>query len=239
MSAGAIGGNAARSAMGGSALDGNAMEGIAADRVAAGTAVPPRPERVRIHRDDGPLCTGLGRLAGGELPPLPGTVLAAVAVIVLLAAGSDTRPVPAICAPVVVLLLTGPAATHPHRGRIDWLVPPIIRGIEYGYLAVLGFAQGVSAPVVHVLIAVLAFHHYDTVYRTRQGLWPQGWVFRAGLGWEGRMLLVAFAGLFGLIPFAYAALAAYLGVLFVSECAIAWARTGRGGGMVDLEEEEA
>jgi hypothetical protein len=140
---------------------------------------------------------------------------------------------------VVVLLLTGPAATHPHGGRIDWLVPPFIRAIEYGYLAVLGFAHGVSAPLIYVLIAVLAYHHYDTVYRTRQRLWPQEWVFRAGFGWEGRMLVVAFAALSGVLPFAYAVLAAYLGVLFGVESVATWTRTGRGNGvMVDLEEEE-
>ena len=118
-------------------------------------------------------------------------------------------------------------------------MPPIIRAIEYGYLAALGFAQGVSEPLIYVLIAVLAYHHYDTVYRTRQRLWPQEWVFRAGLGWDGRMLVVAVAALAGVTPFAYAALAAYLGVLFGVESVYTWTRTERGEGvMVNLEEEE-
>ncbi|WP_279575666.1 DUF5941 domain-containing protein [Actinomadura barringtoniae] len=197
-------------------------------------------DQLRAFRDDGPICTALGTLARGMLPPLPGAVVALVITGVLLVAGLGEQNTPALFAPVVALLLTGPAATHPHNGRLDWLVPPIIRGIEYGYLAVLGFAQGVSAPLIYVLIGVLAYHHYDTVYRTRQRLWPQDWVFRAGLGWEGRMLIVAFVGLSGLLPFAYAALAAYLGVLFGCESVTTWARTGRGSGViVDLEEEEA
>jgi hypothetical protein len=197
-------------------------------------------DQLRAYRDDGPVCTALGRLARGMLPPLPGALVALVITAVLLVAGVGEQNTPALFAPVVALLLTGPASTHPHNGRLDWLVPPIIRGIEYGYLAVLGFAQGVSAPLIYVLIAVLAYHHYDTVYRTRQRLWPQDWVFRAGLGWEGRMLIVAFVGLSGLLPFAYAALAAYLGVLFGCESVTTWARTGRGSGViVDLEEEEA
>ncbi|WP_131742974.1 DUF5941 domain-containing protein, partial [Actinomadura roseirufa] len=200
----------------------------------------PGAPRPGAHRGDGPLATALGRLTGGALPPLPGTFLAAAVTIALLAAGAGPDPVPALCAPLLVLPLAGAVSAHPHRGHMDWLVPPIIRGIEYGYLAVLGFAQGVSAPLVYVLTAVLAFHHYDTAYRTRLGLRPQEWVLRAGLGWEGRMLLVAFAGLFGLLPFAYAALAAYLGVLTGGESVTTWARTGRGSGvMVDLEEEEA
>lgn len=197
-------------------------------------------DQLRAFRDDGLVCMALGRLARGMLPPLPGAVVALVITGVLLVAGLGEQNTPALFAPVVALLLTGPASTHPHNGRLDWLVPPIIRGIEYGYLAVLGFAQGVSAPLIYVLIGVLAYHHYDTVYRTRQRLWPQDWVFRAGLGWEGRMLIVAFVGLSGLLPFAYAALAAYLGVLFGCESVTTWARTGRGSGViVDLEEEEA
>jgi Family of unknown function (DUF5941) len=197
-------------------------------------------DQLRAYRDDGLICTALGRLARGMLPPLPGAAVALVITGVLLVAGLGEQNTPALFAPVVALLLTGPASTHPHNGRLDWLVPPIIRGIEYGYLAVLGFAQGVSAPLIYALIAVLAYHHYDTVYRTRQRLWPPDWVFSAGLGWEGRMLIVAFVGLSGLLPFAYAALAAYLGVLFGCESVTTWARTGRGSGViVDLEEEEA
>ncbi|GAA2623988.1 DUF5941 domain-containing protein [Actinomadura fulvescens] len=194
--------------------------------------------QLRAYRDDGPICVGLGKLSRGLLPPLPGAVIALVVTGVLLATGVGDDNTPALFAPVVALLLTGPACSHLHNGRLDWLVPPIIRAIEYGYLAVLGFAQGVSAPLIFALIAVLAYHHYDTVYRTRQRLWPQDWVFRAGFGWEGRMLLVAFVGLSGLLPFAYAALAAYLGVLFGSESVTTWTRTGRGSGViVDLEED--
>lgn len=40
--------------------------------------------------------------------------------------------------------------------------PPILRPIEYGYHAVLGDARAESAPLVYVLITVLALRHYDT-----------------------------------------------------------------------------
>jgi hypothetical protein len=198
-----------------------------------------RTNQLAVYRDDGPICGLLGRLAQGNLPPLLPALVAAVITLVLLFAGVGGEGGLALFAPVVALLLTGPASTHPHDGRLDWLVPPMIRAIEYGYLAVLGFAHGVSEPLIYVLIAVLAYHHYDTVYRTRQKLWPQEWVFRAGLGWEGRMLIVAAAGFVGVLPFAYAALATYLGVLFVVESVLTWTRTDRGSGvMVNLEEEE-
>ncbi|MFB4297858.1 DUF5941 domain-containing protein [Actinomadura sp. NTSP31] len=198
------------------------------------------PDAVGDHRDDGPVCLVLGRTARGRLPPLPAAVAAAGVTALLLAAGMDGPPTPALLAPFVVVLLAGPSACHPHAGRLDWLVPPIYRAIEYGYLAVLGFAQGVTAPLGYVLTAVLALHHCDAAYRSRQGVRPRGLVLRAGLGWDGRMLCVAFAGLCGLLPIAYAALAAYLGVLFGSESVVTWARSGRGSGvMVDWEEERA
>ncbi|REE98373.1 DUF5941 domain-containing protein [Thermomonospora umbrina] len=199
-----------------------------------------RAERLRAYRDDGPICEQFGRLTQGRLTPLPGTVVAAITVAaLLLVAGGEERAIPVLYAPLVALLLIGPSAAHPHRGRVDWLVPPIMRGIEYGYLAVLGFAQDVSAPLIYALLAVLAYHHYDTVYRTRQRLWPSGWVFAAGLGWEGRMFVAAFAGLFGHLSLAYAVLAGYLGVLFGVESVATWARADRGGGVqVDLDEDE-
>jgi Family of unknown function (DUF5941) len=207
-------------------------------RPTAEDAAVSQPGRLQVYRDDGPICGALGRLAQGQLPPLPGALVAAFVTAVLALAGLGAQHNLALFAPVAALLLTGPAATHPHDGRLDWLVPPVIRAIEYGYLAVLGFATGVPEPLIYLLIAVLAYHHYDTVYRTRQRLWQPAWIFRAGLGWDGRMLIVAAAGLAGVLPFAYAALAAYLGVLFGVESVRTWTRTGRGNGViVDLEEE--
>ncbi|WP_119728629.1 DUF5941 domain-containing protein [Thermomonospora amylolytica] len=199
----------------------------------------PQPTRLQAYRDDGPLAAAFGKLTQGRLIPLPGTVLAAATTAALLVvAGGQERTIPLLYAPLLALLLMGPSAQHPHLGRLDWLVPPLMRGIEYGYLAVLGFAQDVSAPVIYVLLAVLAYHHYDTVYRTRQRLWPREWVFAAGLGWEGRMFIAAFAGLFGQLAAAYAVLAVYLGLLFGVESVTAWVKAGRGNGaQVNLEEE--
>ncbi|MBW8484653.1 DUF5941 domain-containing protein [Actinomadura parmotrematis] len=208
-----------------------------APRDRAPAVAPAASEALLAYRDDGPISRTLGSLARGHIPPLPGAAVALAVTAVLLCSGVGDQQTPALFAPAVALLLTGPAAGHPHNGRLDWLVPPFIRAIEYGYLAVLGFAQGVPAPLIYVLIAVLAYHHYDTVYRARQGLWPPEWIFRAGLGWDGRMLIVAFLGLSGLLAFAYASLAVYLGVLFAGESVSTWSRTSRGSGvMVDLED---
>ncbi|GLZ03934.1 hypothetical protein Acsp03_14000 [Actinomadura sp. NBRC 104412] len=206
------------------------------------------PGRLPAYRDDGAISLMLGRLAGGYVAPLHGFAVAMAVAGVLLAARVGEQRTLALFAPVVALLLTGPSAGHLHDGRIDWLVPPGIRAIEYGYLAALGFAQDVAAPLVFVLIAVLAYHHHDIVYRSRQGHRPSARfpVLRPGLGWDGRMLLVAFAGLSDLLPFAYATLAVYLGVTLVRGGVLPrvpsaeGVRVGtRGGVTLDLEEEEA
>lgn len=196
-------------------------------------------DRLVAYRDDGPVSQLLGRLTSGQLPPLLPLLVAAVVTGILLIAGVNGQTSPAIFAPVLALLLAGPASAHPHNGRLDWLVPPLMRAIEYGYLATLGFAHGVSKPLVYAFIGILAYHHYDTVYRTRQRLWPAKWVFRAGLGWDGRLLIAAAATLAGVLPITFAVLAVYLGLLFGVESVYTWTRTGKGSGvMINLEEEE-
>jgi hypothetical protein len=195
--------------------------------------------RLVAYRDDGPIAQLLGRLTKGQLPPLLPLLVAGIVTGVLLVAGVSGQTSPAIFAPVLALLLAGPGSTHPHSGRLDWLVPPIVRAVEYGYLATLGFGHGVSKPLVYAFIGVLAYHHYDTVYRTRQRLWPARWIFIAGLGWDGRMLIAAAATLAGVLPAAFAVLGVYLGLLFGVESILTWTRTGRGSGvMINLEEEE-
>lgn len=195
--------------------------------------------RLQAYRDDGPIAVGLGRLAGGQLPPLPPLIVAAVVTLVLLIAGVGGQSSLVLLAPVLALLLAGPGSTHPHTGRLDWVAPVVIRLIEYGYLATVGFSHGVPKPLVYALLGVLAFHHYDTVYRTRQSLWPAAWVFGAGLGWDGRMLIAGVAALTHIAPPAYGVLTLYLGILFVAESVHTWTHVGQGGVMADLEEEDA
>jgi hypothetical protein len=215
------------------------MSAEAPRRPAPGEAFAFHGDRLVAYRDDGPIAQVLGRLSGGQLPPLLPLLVAAIVTGILLIAGVNGQTSPAIFAPVLALLLCGPASTHPHSGRLDWLVPPIMRAIEYGYLTTLGFAHGVSKPLVYAFIGILAYHHYDTVYRTRQRLWPAKWVFRAGLGWDGRLLIAAVATLAGVLPVAFAVLAVYLGLLFGIESVYTWTRTGTGSGvMINLEEEE-
>ncbi|MGW6510695.1 DUF5941 domain-containing protein, partial [Streptomyces niveus] len=77
---------------------------------------------------------------------------------------------------------------------LDWLVPPVFRATEYGFLLVLAARADVpgALPAAFGLVAAVAYHHYDTVYRIRGGAGapPRGLVRALG-GHEGRTLLVA------------------------------------------------
>lgn len=195
--------------------------------------------RLLAYRDDGPIAHALGRLTRGKLPPLLPVLVAGIVTLILLIAGVEDQSGLVLLAPVLVLLLAGPGSAHPHTGRLDWAAPNIIRVIEYGYLATLGFSHGVSKPLVYALLCVLAYHHYDTAYRTRQRLWPAAWVFRAGLGWDGRMLIAGLGALTDTAPLVYAVLTSYLGVLFAAESIYSWTRVSqRTGVIVNLEETE-
>lgn len=104
-----------------------------------------------------------------------------------------------------------------------------MRAIEYGYLAVLGDARAVSAPLVCALITVLAPAMTTPPHAPAGGV---GHVPGSGSPGPGRAPL---AGPAGPLPFAYAVPAPYLGVLSGGGSAVKRVRNGRGSGvMVDL-----
>lgn len=152
---------------------------------------------VVAYRDDGPLSRAMGLLVAGQLPPLPPVIAGTFVTGVLLLLGVAGTDGLAVFAPAVTLLLAGPGSTHPHDGRFDWLVPPILRLIEYTFVAAVGFAHQVHPLMIFVLLAALAFHHYDLVYRLRQHVYPPPWLATLGLGWDGRMMVVSLVALSG------------------------------------------
>ncbi|TQN30383.1 hypothetical protein FHX37_0260 [Haloactinospora alba] len=178
-----------------------------------------------ICRDDGHLGSALGILAAGALPPLLPAVVGAGATCALLAAGLGNLTGITLFAPVALLLLAGLASRHPHDGRSDWMVPPILRGTEYLYLLALGYGAGVAEPLVFVLIAAVVLRHRDVAHRARCGVAPPLWARRAALGWDGRMALAALGGVLGWAPFVYGALAGYVLVLLGAESAVSWCAT--------------
>ncbi|MEU5211055.1 DUF5941 domain-containing protein [Streptomyces sp. NPDC020742] len=90
-------------------------------------------------------------------------------------------------------LLAGAAVSRPLKGALDWLVPPFFRAGEYVTILVLAARADVpgALPAAFGLVAAVAYHHYDTVYRIRGGTGaPPRWLVRATGGAEGRTLVV-------------------------------------------------
>jgi hypothetical protein len=184
---------------------------------------------VVAYRDDGPLSRAMGLLVAGQLPPLPPVIAGTFVTGVLLligVAGSDGL---AVFAPAVTLLLAGPGSTHPHDGRYDWLVVPILRLIEYTFIAACGFAHGLHPVLIFLLLGAMAFHHYDLVYRLRQRVYPPPWLATFGLGWDGRMMAVSLAAIAGWMAVGYVALTVYLWALFGWESLTCWLAAPRAG----------
>ncbi|MDH6454469.1 MULTISPECIES: DUF5941 domain-containing protein [unclassified Streptomyces] len=144
--------------------------------------------------DNGPLAGLLARVARAPfgapfLVALAGTAVLAVA----LFSGVTWAPV----AGAVVYAIAAAQALHrPLKGVLDWLVPPVFRAAEYGTVLVLAAKADVNGalPAAFGLVAAVAYHHYDTVYRIRGNAGaPPAWLVRAVGGQEGRTLLVAVA----------------------------------------------
>ncbi|MCX5401082.1 DUF5941 domain-containing protein [Streptomyces sp. NBC_00102] len=106
-----------------------------------------------------------------------------------------------VAAAAVYTLLAGLAVSRPLKGALDWLVPPFFRAAEYCTVLALAARSGVphAVPAAFGLVAAVAYHHYDTVYRIRGGTGaPPRWLVRTVLGHEGRTLVVAlFAAVLG------------------------------------------
>ncbi|SDG65724.1 hypothetical protein SAMN05421505_106151 [Sinosporangium album] len=184
---------------------------------------------VVAYRDDGALSQAMGTLVAGQLPPLPPALAGAFVTGILLAVGVAGSDGLAVFAPAVALLLAGPGSSHRHDGRLDWLVPPILRLTEYGFIASVGFAHDVPPILILLLLGAMAFHHYDIVYRVRQHVYPPSWLATFGLGWEGRMLLVSLGALAGWVTAVFVLLAVYLWGLFAWESTTCWLAAPRTG----------
>ncbi|WP_445403103.1 DUF5941 domain-containing protein [Streptomyces sp. LE64] len=151
--------------------------------------------------DTGPLGEAFAAALGGvarRLPALapPAVALfgcAAVVAAALLTDFGGWAPVTVAC---LYVATSGLAVARPLTGALDWLVPPFFRAAEYGTVLALAAQSGSSGALAAAfgLVAAVAYHHYDTVYRIRGGTGaPPTWLVRAVGGQEGRVLLVTFA----------------------------------------------
>lgn len=174
----------------------------------------------RGYRGDGWLSVRIGKFVGGRLPPMAPLFVGLLVTGVLAALGLRNLPGILVLTPVEAMLLAALGSWHPHDGRSDWLVPPLIQLAEYVFLSEVGFASHLWPPVTFALVAATGFRHLDLACRVRGGL-ALG-VDRRGFGWEGRMIIAGVAAVFGVQMVVYPVLAAYLWWLNVRDWAIGW-----------------
>ncbi|MFI5805201.1 DUF5941 domain-containing protein [Streptomyces sp. NPDC051561] len=146
--------------------------------------------------DSGPLARFVAR--GGSsvsiswLPPVMALIGTASLLTMLLTQPFGSRQT--VIAAGVYAAFAGCAVAVPLKGALDWLIPPLFRIGEYCAVLILAVKADVAGalPAAFGLVAAVAYHHYDTVYRIKGGTGaPPNWLVRTLGGHEGRTLLVA------------------------------------------------
>ena len=140
--------------------------------------------------------------------------------------------------PIEAMLLAALASWHPHDGRSDWLVPPLLEAGECVFIAAAGFAGRAWPPVTFALLAAIGLRHLSLAYRARSALPPRRkrrlpYADVRGLGWEGRMLVAGVAVAAGIVPFVFPVLALYLWAVVAWDVAGWPAQSSAGHAAVD------
>ena len=75
-------------------------------------------------------------------------------------------------------------------------------GLPCGLVAAIGlFVYPDALVLAFWWVAIIAFHHYDVLYRAIQGQAVPPWLTAAGLGWDGRTIIVIICAAAGLAWF--------------------------------------
>ena len=121
------------------------------------------------------------------------------------------------------------------------IMPPLLRLLEYASLiALTALADPDALPLCFAFLCVLAFHHYDTVYRLRhQRLAPPSWVRAIGGGWDGRLLIACVLALVGALEVGLLAGAVGLALVYATESTASWLRFGRAERPAVYQDEDA
>jgi hypothetical protein len=175
---------------------------------------------LRGYRGDGKIALWIGKWVEGKVPPLAPLFVGLLVTGVLTALGLRNLSGILLLTPVEAMLLAAFASWHPHDGRSDWLVPPLLQAGEYVFLAEIGYAGHVWPPLTFAVLAVVGLRHLDLAYRVRGGL--ANGIDRRGLGWEGRMIIAGIAAAVGIATFAYGLLALYLWWRVVRDWMVGW-----------------
>src|ERR1700761_808679 len=175
---------------------------------------------LRGYRGDGTIAVWIGKWVEGKVPPLAPLFVGLLVTGVLTAVGLGNLSGILLLTPVEAMLLAAFASWHPHDGRSDWLVPPLLQAGEYVFLAEIGYAGRVWPAMTFAVVAAVGLRHLDLAYRVRGSL--ANGIDRRALGWEGRMIIAGIAAAVGIAPLAYPALAFYLCYRLARDWMIGW-----------------
>jgi hypothetical protein len=194
--------------------------------------VAPAAARVRwspldVQLDLGPVARMFGRAV--RLPFLVAClalVLLTLAAVVMVLQG---RTPLAFVAVLIASLVTGAGARPPVSHLLDWQLPALLWLVEAVVIATVGrvHLEAAGQGLAFAFLAAVAYHRYDVVYRLRDtGEPPAPWLTLAGLGVDGRLLVVLAVAAWA--PGALAAVlglgAAWLVVLYLAESIAGWRR---------------
>ncbi|MFD6991632.1 DUF5941 domain-containing protein [Streptomyces sp. NPDC059943] len=188
--------------------------------------------------DTGPLAELVARVTRRPARALPGVLPLLIAVaggaaaVSVAAFGPLDSPVLVLGA-LVYVVTSGIAVAHRMGGALDWLIPPVFRATEYSTVLLFAARADVpgALPAAFGLVAAVAYHHYDTVYRIRGGAGapPRGLVRSLG-GHEGRTLLVAVLAAFSTaefdLPLELTLLTVVVAVIALTESIRFWVSSG-------------
>jgi len=140
--------------------------------------------------------------------------------VILVRSQLDDGPVGAAVATLLRLRLP--------TGRWVWVWPSVICAAEMGLVAaiVLGSADGLL-PLAFGYLFIVAYHHYDTLYRALQGARPPRWLDWLAFGWEGRTILVLVALGIGALALELRAASIWLLGVCVILASVQWLRSVR------------
>ena len=199
-------------------------------------------DALQSYRDDGPLAEVLARAtAGRHLPWALFTFLGVASLVAGLALDGGDIGVWAVVGVAGFLLFN--ATVRPEKRPLGWFTPPLLRVGEYAFFIVVAASSGAQTrPAVYALLAAVAFHHYDLVYRLRhQNLTAPAWVRRAGLGWDGRMLLAIVLAATSSVAIGSLVFATWCAVIFVAESIRSWTSLQRPTGravVISTDEDD-
>ncbi|MCX5381390.1 DUF5941 domain-containing protein [Streptomyces sp. NBC_00091] len=184
--------------------------------------------------DTGPLASVLNR---GHVRRRPSGVSLGMALVgsVLMAGAAANNGFGVgwlIATALLYVIAAAEAVSHALKGPLDWLIPPLFRFAEYVTILALAAKADVpgALPAAFGLVAAVAYHHYDTVYRIRGGSGaPPRWLVWTLGGHEGRVLLtVVLATVLArdVFPVALTAMAVFVALVVLVESIRFWVSSG-------------